>query len=230
MPHRQLTNGKIAALRLLKDAYDDAAETNRNVKQFAISGNRLLLAGATESDLRWPLAQRFAEQLLELRREGQHEPSFRAVTGLQLAADGSFVLTYAGKVFAERLETDKPRSSRAGPTPSTLAREEALLHAPKRIFWNKLRHELWVDDKLAKRYFHAAPVQWPALDKFEEDGWKGPISLDLTNDSDRDQAQRLREIVKELNHGLDQSLIRFRKDSSGSNLICFDLNGASFGG
>jgi hypothetical protein len=225
MPDRPIGDGKVTALLLLKQAYDDAAETKRSVNQFAVTSDSLLEAGANESDLRWLLAQRLAEQFLEISRDSEAERTFRAVKSLRLAPNACFILTYAGKVFIERRRLDREPPTGAKETSSRVARaSETARSAARRIAWDGRRHELLVEGKVAKRFLHPAPTQWSALDLFEGDGWKGPIEIFPSGSATRDAAQRLRELVKELNHGLDQSLIKFRRDVSGPLLITFDLN------
>ena len=210
-----LGDGKLAALRLLKQAHDDAEEAGQDPKQFAVSRNELASHGASESDLRWLLAHRYADQFEEIPRRGHEQRQFRVVTGLALTDNGCFVLTHGGRIFSEANRLDGPARTQAPAAPAVLAPRE-------RICWVRRRHELLVDGKVAKRFLHKAEVQWSALDKFEAEGWRGSVEIELSGNGERNASQRARELVKDLNTNLDTSLIHFRKDLDG-NRIAFDL-------
>lgn len=209
-----LGEGKLAALKLLKHAFDDAEDVGKESQQFAVSRSDLANHGVSESDLRWLLEHRYAEQLEEITRRGHEGRQFSVVTGLRLSPNGCFVLTYGGKTFIDRHNVDGPAAAKQLTPTAKTPRE--------RIRWDRDRHELWVDGQLAKRFLHRARAQWPVLDAFDDNGWRGPIAIDPPGDADRDASQRLRELVAELNTNLDTSLIRFRKDPAGDQ-ITFDL-------
>jgi hypothetical protein len=216
-PKRPLSDGKIAALKLLKQAHDDAEDAQEEPRQFAATKDELLAAGATASDLLWMIRMRYVEHVLDITRDGESRRQFRGATTPQLGANSCFVLTHLGKVC---LETKRRERSATMAKPASRSMPARL--PAERISWIKQRHELTVDGKVAKRFKHSAPAQWQALDLFQADGWRGPIEASPTGDPLRDYGQRLRELVKELNQGLDTSLIHFRKDCE-TDRITFDL-------
>lgn len=177
----------------------------------------LLESGVTESDLHWLVDKRYAEQIVEVTRPGTAKREFRGATAFACSDNACFVLSQGGTVYVEVNGLDGVAQRHSVP-----ARTASGLPPAQRIRWNERRHELWVDGKIAKRFTHAARVQWGALAKFQLDGWKGPIEIDPSGDPQRGRAQRLRELVADLNRGLDVSLIHFRKDCEGLR-ITYDL-------
>ncbi len=216
-PKRPLSEGKVAALMLLKQALDDAEDVGKEVRQFAISKQQLIAVGAAESDLLWLITQRFVEHLRDVTADGQTQREFRAATAPALRDNSCFVLTHLGKVYIERNGLTSATRSTSGLKRSLPERTPA-----KRIRWDTRRHELWVDGRLVKRFARAAPAQWAVLDTFESRGWQSPVEGGAFGSHERDRGQRLRELVAELNKRLERSLIEFRKDCVAQR-ITFDL-------
>ncbi len=211
-----LSSGKIAALKLLKQALEDAEDAGQDVHQFAVTRQSLTDAGATESDLRWLVAQRYVSQLHEITQNGDSRRSFQTVSSLRLAEAACFVLSHGGKIYVAL------HGVNCVPEPVRLGSSEANSRPADRIRWDRERHELWVDGKLAKRFTRRAQAQWAALDAFQAAEWQAPLELALPGGDQRNPAQRIRELVAELNKNLDKTRIRFRKDCEG-NCISYDL-------
>lgn len=218
-PKRPLSEGKIAALRLLKQANDDAEDVGDDPRQFASSKEAFAAVGATESDLLWLVKCRFAEHLQDVTRDTEAQRQFRVLTGARLRDNSCFVLTHLGKVYVERNGFGPAAEA---PTTST-ARQQPGQPPAERICWDRQRHELWVDGILAKRFKHVALTQWDVLDKFQARGWEGVLQLDPAGDHQRQPGQRVREVVAELNKSLERSLIHFRKDCASIG-ITYDLS------
>ena len=100
-PKRQLSDGKLAALRLLHQALDDAEGAGQDKWQFAIRKAALLAADATVNDLRWLLSWRWIEHASEVSRPGAAARIFEKLPALALPNDACFVLTHLGRVFIE---------------------------------------------------------------------------------------------------------------------------------
>ncbi|MGH7139960.1 MAG: hypothetical protein ACREHD_29830 [Pirellulales bacterium] len=216
-PDRPLSEGKVAAVALLKQAYEDAEDAGREARDFAVAKYELLNAGATESDLRWLLAMHYADAFAEVTPPGATKRQFRGLNEASLPESARLIVTYAGMVYAERNEIHAcVRRHREMPTGSP-RRPPA-----ERIYWDGRRHELVVDGKVAKRFSRPAPLQWRVFEGWQKGGWKCPLGFAPPGDPQRDPAQRLRELIAELNRGLDRSLIHFRKDCSGNGII-YDL-------
>lgn len=202
MAARKLSTGKIVALELLARASSDAEDAQKPVWQFAVRLQRLLVAGATESDIRWLIAKRYAEQASEVTRPGDNERSFIGTTAMAFGDNAAIVISHAGLVFVRQ------RGIAAGPPGSA-----------RRIRWDHGCRELQVDGKSAKRFFRVARAQWVVLDSFQASNWQRRVEIECPTNGNRDPTHRLREVVAELNKGLDQSLIRFRMDGSGKGVI-----------
>lgn len=193
---RPLSAGKIVALQRLMQAYADAKDTKKPVWEFAVRLPGLLEAGATETDLRWLVARRYVEQAVEETRGGATERSFRLATALTFGEDTCFVLSEAGGTYVKhhRVLADRVR-------------------------WDSACRELRVGDKVAKRFLRDAPAQRAVLEAFQAANWQRRVDVRLPANGHRDPTHRLREVVAELNKGLDQSLIRFRMDGLGEGVI-----------
>lgn len=209
-----LSTGKLVALERLVDAWADASDAKRPVWQFAVKLHRLLTAGATESDLRWLIARRYAEQALEVTRPGDDERGFSAVTALTFAENVCFVISHAGLVFV--------RQQGIGGSLNCVAETAARSPVAGALRWDRTSRELWVNGKLAKRFYRTARAQWAVLDEFQARNWQPRAEIEIRGNGHRDAAQRLREVVAHLNNGLDHSLIKFRTDGSGEG-VAYDL-------
>lgn len=205
MVTKLLSTGKIVALERLARACGDAKDVKKSIWQFAVKLQRLLDLGVSESDLRWLIARRFAEQALEVTRPGDRERSFKGVAAPSFANNSCFVISHAGLVFHQRYGVAAGSSAGASA-----------------IRWDAACRELRVDGKLAKRFIRVARAQWAVLNAFQASNWQRLAQIECPTNGHRDPTHRLREIVAELNKGLDQSLIRFRMDGSGNGVI-YDL-------
>jgi len=101
-PNRPLSEGKIAALKRLKSAYDDAEDIGEPASQLAVRNRELIAGGAAASDLQWLMKLRYVEHLYDVTREGRSRRQFIAATGAPLRDNSCFVLSHSGKVYVER--------------------------------------------------------------------------------------------------------------------------------
>ncbi|HEV7223849.1 MAG TPA: hypothetical protein VGN42_14170 [Pirellulales bacterium] len=207
----RLTTGRLSALRLLAEGWDDAEGDYIAVRQFAIGLSGLYRAGANEADLRWLIARRLAEPLVEITRNQSQLREFHEHRGLNFDERTCFVLTYAGRLLVEAHglnHTDEPRSNTSHHM------------AAARVKWDAECHELWVDGRMAKRYAQPAPCQWAILDAFEGANWPRRVIVMLPTNDRRDRSRRLSEVVADLNRGLKGSPIHFLLDGSGRGVVC----------
>ncbi|HQU46078.1 MAG TPA: hypothetical protein PK867_24910 [Pirellulales bacterium] len=196
-----LRNGKAAALARLAQADADARRAGTDPRQSAPNIGELRAVGAAEKDFRWLIRRRYAEALTELTRPGDMAPTFGEFTGRAFRENTRFVLTYAGRLFA--------RSHRL----NGAALPAAKRPASQRIEWDPATRELRVDGQVAKRFKRRAPTLWAVLDAFAEAKWPRPLVIELKCGGRA--VHRLREIVADLNEGLEPSLLYFQLNGDG---------------
>lgn len=207
----RLTMGRLAALRSLAEAWDDAEGDPIQVRQFAITLSGLYHGGANEADVRWLIARRLAEPLVEVTCEGASAREFHEHRGLRFDERSCFVLTYAGKLFIEACAVDHVNGS-----VSSVNGHASV----DRVKWDHECHELWVDGKIVKRYQQPAPSQWAILDAFQRAKWPRRVSIQLPTNGGRNHGRRLSEVVADLNRRLKGSPIHFLLDGSGRGVVC----------
>lgn len=206
-----LNTGRLSALRLLAEAWHDAEGDPIRIRQFAISLSGLYRAGANETDVRWLIARRLAEPLVEVTCNGAEVREFQEHRGLRFDETSCFVLTYAGKLFVEARALDHANGS-----VSSLNRHAAV----DRVKWDHECHELWLDGTVIKRYTQPAPCQWAILDAFQVAKWPRRVSIRLPTNGGRNHGRRLSEVVADLNRRLKGSPLHFLLDGSGSGVLC----------
>ena len=87
--------------------------------------------------------------------------------------------------------------------------------------WNSDRRELWVGDKLIKKYRQRAKKQEGVLAAFEELGWPERIDDPLPPKGDVVPKRRLRSTVDSLNRcHKTVKLIAFDTDGTGEGVLC----------
>ncbi|HET6878694.1 MAG TPA: hypothetical protein VFI31_00895 [Pirellulales bacterium] len=206
-----MSGGQLAALRRLAEADADAGRAEQEAVQLAVNIKQLKDAGAGELDLRWLIDRHYARALEEDTPRGARERRFRAADGTPLSAATCFVITYGGRLFLESARRDGLNGARA-------AKNGAL---QRRLQWNPGARELRVDGRVARRYKRRAPVQWRVLELCEKARWRPPIIIYAAARNGKRAGRRLREIVSDLNEGLDHSLVVFHLNGDGA--LTFDV-------
>jgi hypothetical protein len=140
----------VAALTRLAEARRYAEDTRRDVWDFAVEIASLEL---WPNDLRWLVCRGYAEHALEQPRQDGSARCFERDAGLTLGEASCFVLTEAGLALARSLpggadDTAVSAQRATGPGSPTLA-------APPMPRWDPDRRELWLGDKLVKRFRQA---------------------------------------------------------------------------
>jgi hypothetical protein len=236
-PHRPLSQGKITALKLLKEALADAEDAGHDRWQFAIRKDALLAAGSSASDLRWLLSSRLIEEAIEITALKSSERVFRAAPPLALPADGCFVLTYGGVVYVESHILGAKGSATAGgePTPRPRAArrrtrrrsrplkpsdeppsdsQESLAEAP-RPQWHPLEGDLYFRGRLVRRCGRkTAKIEERLLEAFADATWNRRVANPFGHRLE--DRQQLKEAVRRLNTSLRGALLRFHVRRDGA--------------
>jgi hypothetical protein len=192
-----------AGLVRLLEAYDCARAQGLDVWRFAVAAERLRAAGLTDTDLRWLLLRKYAEQGVETTRPGDPRRRFRRVGNLSFRPRTCFVLTAAGAEFAGTI--CEPRGERVWAA--------GVAETP---VWDPQRRELRLGRRLVKRYTQPAVVQELILAAFQEEGWPPRIDDPLPPAAGQDRPKRLHNAISNLNRG--QRLIHFEGGGDGQSI------------
>jgi hypothetical protein len=84
--------------------------------------------------------------------------------------------------------------------------------------WDDRARVLTWRGKVVKRLLRPAPAQSTVLAVFQEQGWPEVIDDPLPGLPGTDGAARLRDTVRNLNHGLRRRTIRFSTDGTGEGV------------
>lgn len=211
-----LPPGLKSALAELCQASQYALNSDSSVWYFAISVQRLLQVGATETDLRWLVRKGFVEHRREVTVAGDDGREFRPTGNLTFSRRTCFVITEAGLNAAQSsLNPSNNRHSIASPTNGRTDGSESL-PAPQ---WDSKTRELRMNGQVVKRFVWPATNQEAVLCVFEEEGWPRRIDDPLSPLPEQDPKRRLADTIKCLNRKQVNKLIHFRGDGSGEGVI-----------
>jgi len=218
------------AIGRLSKARCYAADTGRNIWEFAVTIDELRRDGINESDLRWLVCRGYVEHAREIsttcpEREYDHHVSLR------FCKRTAFTVTDAGITFGheslERLEGCNCTSNEAA-TSLTGSIDLALNHEhqdtshetngsilPK---WDRDRRELRCNGQLVKAFKLPSPLQETILIAFEEEHWPPRIDDPLPVHPDLCPKRRLHDTIKSLNRNQKHNLIRFMGDGTGEGI------------
>lgn len=201
-----------AALAILYQARDYAAELKVSPWEFAAEWEDLARAGATHNDLRWLLAYGLLEHGVEKTRASDPRRTFQCPAGRVLGPSSCFVLSAIGAAWAEQLVREATQASPSG------ERNGRSLPIGDRPHWDGDRREFSFREQVLKRFRSPAPNQELVLAAFEEEGWPARIDDPLPPHADQDSKRRLRDTIATLNRG--QKAIRFQADGLGQG-VCW---------
>lgn len=227
-PDRALSAGKLAALKLLKEALDDAEDVGSDRWQFAVRKEALLAAGVSVSDLRWLIVSHLAEANNEITRHGHAQRTFRQTPSLALLDGDCFVLTHLGVVYIRNhlisangasLRDRSVIAPRRAPLPrdqhSQRSRRapDSCGGAPPwdrpRPQWRSTAGELYFRDQLARRRGRKiAILEEFLLGRFAEANWEQSLLLALPAGPIETLGQ-LKECVRRLNDHMLLDALRF---------------------
>jgi hypothetical protein len=199
-----------AALPLLREAFADAEELGRDHWEFALTAGELLSAGLRGTDLRWLAAHALVTHAVEAIRRRCGQRVFCPAPDLALTERSCFVLTDAGRRFADGLLAGE--ASRPGQTGSG-----TLVETPR---WDAATRELTWKGRLVKRFRTPSHCQERLLTVFEEERWPARIDDPLEVVPGLDPAQRLHDAVRRLNGNQREARVRFTRDGTGKG-VCW---------
>lgn len=202
-----------AGLALLLDAFEAAADVQRDGWDFAVEIACLEAAGLSATGCRWLLCKNYAKHGFDLTRPGERRRKFRKSVTLKFDEENScVVLTAEGAVFARQL--GQPQLSQ--PAPTDLAeRGTAANGAAGRIKprWDAELREFREGDMLLKKFRGRVSDQEVLLAKFEQENWAIGVENPFGTQSGKSALERLKGAVNGLNRYQRVYRIHFSVDS-----------------
>ncbi len=229
-----MDEGLLAGLALLWRAYICAHATGADVWDFDLRTARLYLAGMTGGDLRWMVAEGFAEHGHEAHGYGEAERPPLCVNGHSFDEHTSLILTPRGAALAERVlgkaarwpqSTLSALAAAGAETPALANGRRAAFETTRQAApalnprWNASRRELFLGGRIVKRFRVPARNQERILSVFEEEGWAEHIHDPLPATYDIDAPTRLHDAINRLNRCQINPLLRFRGDGRGTGVL-----------
>jgi hypothetical protein len=226
------------AIRRLLEAYTYAADTGRNLWEFAVTIAELRRDGVTENELRWLACRGYIEHGVEVSTTGNERAFDRHVT-LRLSKRSAFVITSAGIAFSHEFPNElavgdahhESDSQPIEPVPQSVPRP-AIGNGHHRASrdssptWDRDRRELRVGPKVVKVFKLPSPMQEAILVAFEEEHWPPRIDDPLPGHPELLPKRRLHDTIKSLNRNQKHPLIRFMGDGTGEGIRWeFNLSG-----
>src|SRR5438093_335464 len=129
------------ALGSLLEAFDSAADSKRNPKDFAVEIAELRAGGVRTTDLRWLVSKGYARHAIEKTKPGGKPRVFGESDELRFSASSCFVLTEAGVTAAHMLQA------------------EQVLSVPQTPYWDDANHTLFWQGRAIKHFRAEAPYQ-----------------------------------------------------------------------
>ncbi len=195
------------ALVALLEACDYAEDTESDRWDFAIGIGHLRELGLTPTDLRWLARKRYVEHAREVTRLEDDERDFRPTGNLSFCRRTCFVLTETG---ISKLICGRPGDERL----NSVGKGEAAF-----VRWYPESRKLLVNGKLVKRFKWPAVNQETVLTAFQEEDWPERIDDPLPPRDELNSKRRLADTIKCLNRRQTNSLIHFRGDGTGEDIV-----------
>lgn len=128
------------------------------------------------------------------------------------------MLTQRGLVFAAGVLIGAPRgletAGRLG------GADQKAIAGPSAVpRWDPVRHELFLEGRIVKRFKQHSPNQEAVLTAFQEEDWPPAVLDPLAPLPNRDPKQRLRDTIKNLNRHQMEARIQFSGDGSGEQVL-----------
>ncbi len=231
-PNRPLSEGKLAVLKRLKLARDDADDIGEDVRQFAVNINELV---AAKSEVLWLMKARWVHHFYDVTRDGESRREFRAATDAPLRDNSCFVLSDLGRVYVERhiLAANGVAQDDRKPKPSRRARERPKPRQRRGLKlsgepcssgqasasprplpdWRPIEGELHFRGELVWQCGRKGAVLVELLLTRFAPGW--PESIVNPFGDTAEAHQQLKEAVRRLNNTLRGSLLQFHVRRNG---------------
>jgi hypothetical protein len=192
----------VSVLGVLAEAYSYAVSLARDPAEFAVDVRELQAAGYTKNDIRWLLANGYAEKRHKTpgaQGQGRNDHD------LEILPDSRVNLTAAGAEFAKKFEM--------------LMNGHALDTRQAIPVWE--HRELRVGSTVIKRFRQPAYAQEAILAAFQEQNWSREIDDPLPPRPGLNSKRRLRLTIANLNRNQRNSLIHFYGDGTGER-VCWE--------
>jgi len=207
------------AFSLMLTAHEYASCIDSNIWDFAVSIKELHGCGLSENDLRLLIRLQCVEHAKESATINSADREFLPTTLFTFSNCSCFVLTPVGIRVAElHCRTAKSNQLRSPHEVCgfSISKEDSHTFVP---VWNTDLRLLCFRGKVVKRFARPATNQALVLSAFEEENWPNRIYDPLTPHPSLDIKRRLCDTIKCLNHGHENSLVRFRGDGSGEGIL-----------
>jgi hypothetical protein len=200
-----------AALALLLDAFEIAADGGLLRWKLAARWRTLRRAGCTDAGLEWLLAKKYAEHALETTLPFDRKRTFRPLTPPWFHRRSRFALTEAGAAFARQI-CHKTTSSTDGPRSAAPKHPDSSSAKPH---WDVAHRQLMVGNRVVKRFKRPARNQELILAAFQEEDWPERIDDPIPGIHGKSAWRRLHDAIKALNHNQTKPGVHFYGDGSG---------------
>lgn len=216
-----------AALEILRRAHRYAVRAGMDVWDFSVEIDEFHRAQISNSDLRWLLSQNLARHADETTpTNGKRR--FRRAPLTSLNERSCFIIAEAGLELLESLDSTieltavaaQRHIAHAAMQPNGL--NGAAKHCSKdheKPFWDALRRELRVGERVVKHFRRPAASQHKILDAFQAALWPSHVIDPLPLKAAHCPKRRLHDAIKRLNRGHRQAAIRFYGDGSGRGVL-----------
>lgn len=227
------------ALQLLLEAREYAADTNRDIWDFAVEGQSLRRIGLTSADLRWLTCKGYVLHACEVTQLGEGRRSFRPCGELTFTKRTCFVLTDPGVEYTRTLlnrnsaeneqsatkTRDVSKSNCAPDANGGTSGSQSNQLVPS---WDCDYREIRFNGRVVKQFKLPSPNQEAILMAFSEEGWPPRIDDPLPPHPECDPKQRLHDTIRSLNRNQKNRLLRFKGDGTGQGVLWEPFeNGAS---
>jgi hypothetical protein len=189
-----------AALYLLRQAWDFAAERNQEAWEFAVPLRSFLSAGVNETELRWLADGGYIEHAHRV---------FQQVPNLTFSEKSCFVLTKKGRDVARKT------SKNLGPKGSKSSEKATRTAQSTRPFWDETSHTLFWRGQPLKHYKPEAPNQEAIVRAFQDKHWQKYVTV--PQEFEVNTKNRLHDAIKHLNRAL-RPYLRFHQERNGNRI------------
>jgi hypothetical protein len=219
-PVGQIRSEILSACRLLLAAFTYSRSSDVDPWQFAVELVELHQRGLANVDIRWMIANQFAEHRREITVPGDAIRSFRPLSPTDFPQATAIMLSKEGaQQLAAALPTDA--SKFRGVTENAV--QAPKIKSSNRVralpIWDQLRRELKYKNRLVKRFRVPAANQELILQAFQEECWPRCIDDPLPPVTSQDAKERLQATIKGLNRHQLASVLRFHGNGNGQQIF-----------
>ena len=207
------------AMGVLLEASDYARRTTRDPWEFAVEIQQLQSMGLSANDLRFLVRKGLVEHARETTVVGQDGRYFQPTGDLTFTKHTCFIVTCNGATPAGVCEQGAGDSNRSDGHTSRAGEAAASSSESVTPQWNAEKRELWLGDRLVKRFKWHAENQERVLAAFEEEAWPFRVDDPLPPHGEQDAKRRLSDTIKCLNRKQIHPILHFRGDGTGEGVV-----------